>query len=226
MAKLQFLVPITVIGIASTATLATPEAFDAQLVLRSSSLSDGSYAFMEVTGPQLLQPGASVQIQPLDPAWGAVVNVSYAVETVGLSRTVTIDYESVDGSPLITHSATALLPTNDLYSLLFPVAIDDSDWDQDKNTRSWHNVLYGDALKIRDSGPRYTDWDILVPYYLGYDTQQDPANPGAFALPQDQSGARDVVPDRYTTTISYNIIPEPASLLLALCVLMIRACRN
>lgn len=160
---------------------------------------------------QLIEQGpvganSNADFNPDDPTFGAAVNVDYQVQTVGLSRTVTITYTSL-GDQFVSQAAIDALeplPQDGSYGVFFRVFITDDEWDGDSMTRSATASIFGDGQTMLDGNPFTSSSSFLAPGSHGFVDLNSPAEPGFFGS--------QLVMDQFVYEITYNLVPAPGAL--------------
>ncbi len=190
-------------GLLAASASSAPIAFNAQVGLGA---EDGSsYDELILTQTRSAAPGAVTRLEPLDTSFASAVDVTYDVVTTGAERAVTITYSTVDGSPFVTPAAVATLVLPDppsRYTLFFTVNFQDPEWigglvDRDP-------ALFGDGQVIVDP-PGFSGGSFFTPSSHGFADNVSPAESGFFGA--------DVIADAFSYTVTYAVVPEPASLL-------------
>lgn len=149
--------------------------------------------------PSTLVPvGTSTTLSPADPLYGAATTITFNVSTVGMTRTVTLTYETA-GDPFVTPYAFSQIPTppaGGYYTIRFGLLFSDPEYTGGTIYRS--ATLSGDGVSIATV-------NFQGGFNLAYHRFNDDMSPAAPGFYNAQ-----VIADRYTQTVTYSVIPSPA----------------
>jgi hypothetical protein len=199
------LLPLAVAAVTCSIANATPTSFEARLDVASYDFS-GQFPqlFERLPNTEQLEvsPGETIVLQPLDPAWGSAVQVSFSFTDIGFTRTITVVYEAIDG-PFVTDAAVERLefPEPDFgFGLGFTLGVSDSDWDGSPVERTW--TLSGEGVEIRSVTTTSSTGGLTPTSITLVDEEPSPAQPGFF-------GGTTVI-DRFEYSVRYTLVGAPS----------------
>lgn len=206
---------ITAISIIAGCACAHAQPTSFQPDLLAATLLNGS-VFEDVEAPYpllTLQPGGELLLEPFNDAFASPMRVTYGVETVGNTRTVSLLYETFDGSPFVSQALVDTLdrsPQAD-YALFFAVGFDDPEWTGAPVTR--FRALRGDGVDLFTASPVVLSPTTLSPPLIGLVDENSPAGPG-FGRPTSFTGG--AIADTFVYELTYEVIPAPATVIALL----------
>ena len=156
--------------------------------------------------------GGTTRISAFNPAFGADLDVSFIVETVGFERTVTIVYEGADGEPIVTPAAFDSLDQTGVtrFTIEFALGFEDDEWDGDTSTRFTTRRLSADGGVFSDFTSSSSSSSLSSGFVAFGDNSTPPSEVGFLGST--------AIFDRLEWRVSYGIVPSPAgsaSLLVA-----------
>jgi len=130
-------------------------------------------------GGTRVEAGIALVIPPANPAFASPIEVSVQSETSGLTRTLTVTFET-SGDAFVTPAAVAAVLNPDVVftGLYFNLETRDEDWDGGSVVRSWG--FFKDDIELRQISPS-TRSDIFVASVGILNSVFDPTQAGFYA---------------------------------------------